>query len=69
MPKLVAYATLMWDNALATYRGEKVDVEGLRRAFVGESTRRWGTPDHPLPADRPRGGGRLRGRAVPHPLP
>lgn len=49
MATLLAYGSLMWDNVLATYDGEKVRVEGLGRAFVGQSTRRWGTPEHPCP--------------------
>lgn len=49
MAKLLAYGTLMWDNALATHRGEQVRVDGMRREFLGQSTRRWGTPEHPCP--------------------
>ncbi len=39
----------MWDNALATYDGETVRIDGLERAFVGESTKLWGTERHPCP--------------------
>lgn len=39
----------MWDNALATYPGEAVRVDGFRRAFVGQNTTRWGSPEHPCP--------------------
>ncbi len=49
MATLLAYGSLMWDNVLATYPGEKVTVDGLSRAFVGESRSRWGTPEHPCP--------------------
>lgn len=49
MARLFAYGSLMWDNALAAYDGQRARAEGLRRAFVGESTGRWGTPDHPCP--------------------
>jgi cation transport regulator ChaC len=49
MADILAYGSLMWDNALATYRGEAVRVDGFRRAFVGENTTRWGSPEHPCP--------------------
>ena len=47
--KVLAYDALMWDNALATCRGNALRVTGYRRAFVGENTNRWGSPDHPCP--------------------
>lgn len=49
MTSILAYGSLMWDNALATYPGEAVRVDGFRRAFVGENTTRWGSPEHPCP--------------------
>lgn len=49
MAELVAYGSLMWDNALAEYEGEVVRVEGRRRAFIGEDPRRFGSPDYPCP--------------------
>ncbi len=49
MTGILAYGSLMWDNALATYRGEAVRVDGFRRAFVGQNTTRWGSPEHPCP--------------------
>jgi cation transport regulator ChaC len=49
MADLLAYASLMWDNALATYEGEKVGVDALCRGWVGASTKRWGTPERPCP--------------------
>lgn len=49
MTKILAYGSLMWDNALATYRGQAVRVDGFHRAFIGENTTRWGSPDHPCP--------------------
>lgn len=49
MGRLLAYGSLMWDNALATFEGEKVGVPGMRRAFVGQSTRRWGSAEAPCP--------------------
>jgi cation transport regulator ChaC len=49
MTDILAYGSLMWDNALATYRGEAVRVDGFRRAFVGQNTTRWGSPEHPCP--------------------
>ena len=49
MAKILAYGSLMWDNALATFNGESVHVDGYRRAFVGENTTRWGSPEHPCP--------------------
>ncbi|MFQ5890303.1 MAG: gamma-glutamylcyclotransferase [Gemmatimonadota bacterium] len=49
MARLLAYGSLMWDNALAAYQGERVRVQGMRRAFVGESTQRWGSPERPCP--------------------
>lgn len=39
----------MWDNALATYPGEGVRVDGFRRAFVGQNTTRWGSLECPCP--------------------
>ena len=45
----MAYGSLMWDNALATYTGVPVRVNGFRRAFVGQNTTRWGSPEHPCP--------------------
>lgn len=49
MTDILAYGSLMWDNALATYAGEAVRVDGFRRAFVGQNTTRWGSPEHPCP--------------------
>ncbi|MFQ5679920.1 MAG: gamma-glutamylcyclotransferase [Gemmatimonadota bacterium] len=49
MTGLLAYDELMWDNALASYRGERVSVQGRARAFVGEDVRRFGSPRHPCP--------------------
>ena len=49
MAKILAYGSLMWDNALATFDGDAVYVDGFRRAFVGENTTRWGSPEHPCP--------------------
>ena len=49
MTSILAYGSLMWDNALSTYPGEAVRVDGFRRAFVGENTTRWGSPEHPCP--------------------
>jgi cation transport regulator ChaC len=49
MTDILAYGSLMWDNALATYPGEAVRVDRFRRAFVGENTTRWGNPEHPCP--------------------
>lgn len=49
MAQLFAYGTLMWDNALATYRGERARVEGMERAWIGASVQRWGTAEHPCP--------------------
>lgn len=49
MTDILAYGSLMWDNALATYPGEAVRVDGFRRAFVGQSTTRWGSTEHPCP--------------------
>ncbi len=45
----MAYGSLMWDNALATYTGAAVHVNGFRRAFVGQNTTRWGSPERPCP--------------------
>jgi len=52
MTSILAYGSLMWDNALATYRGEAVRVDGFRRAFVGQNTTRWGSLEHPCPQIR-----------------
>lgn len=49
MARLLAYGSLMWDNALARYEGETVRVEGHDRAFVGTDIRLFGTPEHPCP--------------------
>lgn len=49
MAELLAYGSLMWDNALAAYQGEVVRVEGMRRAFVGADRRRFGSPRNPCP--------------------
>ena len=49
MTNILAYGSLMWDNVLATYRGEAVRVDGFQRAFVGENTTRWGSREHPCP--------------------
>ncbi|MFQ5690629.1 MAG: gamma-glutamylcyclotransferase [Gemmatimonadota bacterium] len=49
MARLLAYGSLMWDNALATYEGDAVRVGGFQRAFVGQSTDRWGNSEHPCP--------------------
>ncbi len=39
MAGILAYDTLMWDKALATYDGRRVHVPERRRAFVGEDAR------------------------------
>lgn len=49
MARVLAYESLMWDNALATCSGQTVHVDGFQRAFVGSNTTRWGSPDHPCP--------------------
>ena len=49
MAKILAYASLMWDNALATFDGEAVHVDGFRRSFIGENTTRWGSAENPCP--------------------
>lgn len=49
MTKILAYGSLMWDNALATQAGKAVRVDGFRRSFVGENTTRWGSREHPCP--------------------
>lgn len=49
MTRLVTYGSLMWDNALADYEGKRARIVGMRRAFVGQDTKRWGTPERPCP--------------------
>ena len=49
MARVMAYSSLMWDNALSLYPGEKVVVDGMRRAFVGQSTKLWGSATKPCP--------------------
>lgn len=49
MTGFLAHDALMWDNALATYEGERVHVPDRVRAFVGEDVRRFGSPQRPCP--------------------
>jgi glutathione-specific gamma-glutamylcyclotransferase len=44
-----AYGSLMGDAVLARYRVRPARLPAYRRAFLHESTRRWGTPEHPCP--------------------
>jgi len=44
-----AYGSLMGVAVLARYRVRPARLPAHRRAFVHESTRRWGTPERPCP--------------------
>jgi len=44
-----AYGSLMGDAVLGRYPGRPARLSGFRRAFLHESTRRWGTPERPCP--------------------
>jgi glutathione-specific gamma-glutamylcyclotransferase len=44
-----AYGSLMGDAVLGRYPARPARLPGLRRAFLHQSTRRWGTPEHPCP--------------------
>lgn len=39
----------MWDNVLANYPGQRVQIDGLERKLMGQSVRRWGSPEQPCP--------------------
>jgi cation transport protein ChaC len=39
----------MGDAVLGRYRARPARLAGFRRAFLHESRRRWGTPEHPCP--------------------
>jgi glutathione-specific gamma-glutamylcyclotransferase len=47
--RVFAYGSLMGDAVLGSFRALPARVAGLHRAFLHESRRRWGTPDHPCP--------------------
>jgi cation transport regulator ChaC len=44
-----AYGSLMGDAVLGRHRARPARLPNYRRAFLHESTRRWGTPEHPCP--------------------
>jgi len=44
-----AYGSLMGDAVLGRYPVRPARLSGYRRAFLHESTRRWGTPERPCP--------------------
>jgi len=44
-----AYGSLMGDATLRHYPLRPAHLPGYRRAFLHESLRRWGTPEHPCP--------------------
>ena len=44
-----AYGSLMGDAVLGRYPARPARLPGFQRAFVHESTRRWGTPERPCP--------------------
>jgi cation transport protein ChaC len=44
-----AYGSLMGDAVLGRYLVRPARLSGFQRAFLHESTRRWGTPEHPCP--------------------
>jgi cation transport protein ChaC len=49
MAWVFAYGSLMGDAVLGRYPARPARLLGYRRAFVHESRRRWGSPDHPCP--------------------
>jgi glutathione-specific gamma-glutamylcyclotransferase len=44
-----AYGSLMGDAVLGRYSARPARLPDYRRAFLHESRRRWGTPEHPCP--------------------
>ncbi len=44
-----AYGSLMGDAVLGRYSARPARLPGFQRAFLHESTRRWGTPERPCP--------------------
>jgi cation transport regulator ChaC len=44
-----AYGSLMGDAVLGRCSARPARLADYRRAFLHESTRRWGTPEHPCP--------------------
>jgi cation transport protein ChaC len=44
-----AYGSLMGDAVLGRYPARPARLPGFQRAFLHQSTRRWGTPDRPCP--------------------
>lgn len=49
MAWVFAYGSLMGDAVLRRYRARPARLPELRRAFLHESRRRWGTPESPCP--------------------
>ncbi len=49
MAWVFAYGSLMGDAVLGPYRARSARLTDYRRAFLHESRRRWGTPEHPCP--------------------
>jgi cation transport protein ChaC len=46
---IFAYGSLMGDAVLRSYRARPARLPEARRAFLHQSTRRWGTPQSPCP--------------------
>lgn len=49
MAWVFAYGSLMGDAVLGRYRARPARLPEYRRAFLHESRRRWGSPEHPCP--------------------
>ena len=49
MAWVFAYGSLMGDAMLRHYPPRAARLPGYRRAFLHESRRRWGSPEHPCP--------------------
>ncbi|HVO09190.1 MAG TPA: gamma-glutamylcyclotransferase [Vicinamibacteria bacterium] len=49
MAWVFAYGSLMGDATLRRYPPRPARLPGYHRAFLHESRRRWGTPEHPCP--------------------
>jgi cation transport protein ChaC len=49
VPQVFAYGSLMGDAALARYPTRPARLPGYHRAFLHQSSRRWGRPEAPCP--------------------
>ena len=64
MAWVFAYGSLMGDAVLGRYRARPARLPEYRRAFLHQSRRRWGTPDHPCPILGLAPGGECWGLAI-----